>query len=200
MFGFGPYSLGSGMSSLEPQMSGLFEQMGLPPPSLKAFTTGFQPASSGSTSTNSGVENRVLSSLVTSFELPSIDSTRIEDGHDNIMKHMRLHGDQMAITTSNMNDLQVQTSHMREAGSGSSTPSVNSASSVRNSMYRASSVDSQLALLRNEMVRCVFLPLIFSRLLFTFFSNCVFTMFMIILECAFWPLKDLERHKVLALV
>ena len=139
-------------------MSGLFNQIGLPP-SLKAFTTGLQPGSLGPIPSMSDAENSLLSSTFAAmnrqgFEFPSIGNTGIAEGRENITKQMKLHQEQMSsIATSSMNELQLQTSFMREAGSGSSTPSVISA---RNSMYRTSSVDSQLALLRNEMVIFVF--------------------------------------------
>merc|ERR1712223_1545278 len=56
------------------------------------------------------------------------------------------------VPNNNINDIQQQNAIVREAGSESSSPSAMSASSVRNSMHRTSSVDSQLAVLRNEMV------------------------------------------------
>ena len=146
------------MPSLEPQMSGVFNEIGLPP-SLKAFTTGFQPGSSGSIQTTSGVEMILPSTSFAEisrqgFELPSIGNTSIEAGSNNGKNQLTLEQEPIPISTQfNVNDLQLKPSHMREAGSGSSTPSVTPAASISNSIYHATSVDSQLALLRNEMVR-----------------------------------------------
>ena len=142
----------SEMASMEPQMSSLFNDIGLPP-SLRAFTTAFQPGLSASLKTISGVDNNLQPSSFgisnsLGFDLPSINGTKIEEG--NTVKSTNIQQEKMGQPPSNLNDLQIQTTLMREAGSGSSTPI--SASSMRNSIYRTTSVDSQLALLRNEMV------------------------------------------------
>ena len=134
-------------------MSSLFNDIGLPP-SLRAFTTAFQPGLSASLKTISGMDNSlqppsfgISNSL--GFDMSSINGTKTDDGLGVGTKSTNITQEQI----SNLpKDIQIQNSLMREAGSGSSTPSAISASSIRNSMYRASSVDSQLALLRNEMV------------------------------------------------
>ena len=135
-------------------MSSLFNDIGLPP-SLRAFTTAFQPGLSASLKTISGVDNSLQPSSFgisnsLGFDLPSLNGTKIEEGHT--VKSTNIQQEKIGQPPSNLNDLQIQTSLMREAGSGSSTPSAISASSMRNSIYRTTSVDSQLALLRNEMV------------------------------------------------
>ena len=85
------------------------------------------------------------------FEMPSLNKVGDNKEHSN-----NVHQEQSGIPNNNINDVQLQNSLLREAGAGSSTPSAISASSAHNSMYRTSSVDSQLALLRNEMVFCIF--------------------------------------------
>ena len=156
--GFNVSSIASAseMASMEPQMSSLFNDIGLPP-SLRAFTTAFQPGMPASLKTMSGVDNSlqpasfgISNSL--GFDLPFMNGIKIEEGHGNTVKSTNIQLDKIGQPPSNLNDLQIQTSLMREAGSGSSTPSAISASSMRNSIYRTTSVDSQLALLRNEMV------------------------------------------------
>ena len=139
---------------MEPQMSSLFNDMALPP-SLKAFTTTFQPGSA-SFKANSGLDNSLQPTSFgfnnsMGFEMPSLNKVGDNKEHSN-----NVHQEQSGIPNNNMNDVQLQNSLLREAGSGSSTPSAISASSAHNSMYRTSSVDSQLALLRNEMVFCIF--------------------------------------------
>ena len=167
--GFGLSSMGSGLASLEQETSsGIFNQIGLPS-SLKAFTA-LQPGSSGSMPATAGAETRLFQSALATAAGKlgpaglSSGSKTMEDGDsgiDNITKQMRLQQDRrtMSATCGVSNDLHQQSLQIREAGSGSSSPSVASTSSARNSMYRASSVDSQLALLRNEMVRrlCAYL-------------------------------------------
>ena len=156
--GFGVSSLGTEMSSLEPQMSSMFNDISLPP-SLKAFTTAFQPGmSAGSLKTMSGIDNSLQSSSLfglsnsLGFELPSLNHAKTEDSTRGMStKLMNFQHEQM-MSLPKSNDLQLQTPLIREAGSGSSTPSAISVSSLRNSMCRTSSVDSQLAVLRNEMV------------------------------------------------
>ena len=149
--GLGVSSLGSELSSMEPQMSSLFNDMVLPP-SLKAFTTAFQPGSSAPFKANSGLDNSSQPPSFSfnnslGFEMPL--PNKIGEGNDTKTKANNMMQEQAG---NNINDIQMQNSFMREAGSGSSSPSAISASSVHNSMYRTSSVDSQLALLRNEMV------------------------------------------------
>ena len=135
-------------------MSSLFNDMALPP-SLKAFTTTFQPGSV-SFKANSGLDNSLQPTSFgfnnsMGFEMPYLNKVGDNKEHSN-----NVHQEQSGIPNNNINDVQLQNSLLREAGSGSSTPSAISASSAHNSMYRTSSVDSQLALLRNEMVFCIF--------------------------------------------
>ena len=162
---FGTSSFGSELSSMEPQMSSMFNDMVLPP-SLKAFTTAFQPGSSAPFKTSSGLDNSLPPASFNfsnnfGFEMSSL--TKTVDGHEDIMHSNRILQNQSNVPNNNINDIQQQNAIVREAGSGSSSPSAMSASSVRNSMHRTSSVDSQLALLRNEMVykMCLFCFLLF---------------------------------------
>ena len=150
---------------MEPQMSSMFNDMVLPP-SLKAFTTAFQPGSSAPFKTSSGLDNSLPTASFNfsnnfGFDMSSL--TKTVDSHENIMHSNRILQNQSNVPNNNINDIQQQNAIMREAGSGSSSPSAMSASSLRNSMHRTSSVDSQLALLRNEMVykMCLFCFLLF---------------------------------------
>ena len=140
-------------------MSSLFSDMVIPP-SLKAFTSSFQPGVS--TSSLKNIDSNSLLQQPPSFgfsntgfggglEIPFLNSTPIDD--NSYANTKSLPETQSTLPTTNINEIQLQTTSLiREAGSGSSTPSAISASSMRNSTHPTSSVDSQLALLRNEMV------------------------------------------------
>ena len=150
------------MSSLEPQMSSLFNDMVIPP-SLKAFTSSFQP---GASAALKNMDSNSLLQQPSSFgfsnegfggglEIPFLSSTNIDD--NNYANTKSLPEIQSTLPTTNINEIQLQTTSLiREAGSGSSTPSAVSASSIRNSTHPTSSVDSQLAVLRNEMVILIY--------------------------------------------
>ena len=147
-------------------MSSLFNDMVIPP-SLKAFTSSFHP---GASAALKNMDSNSLLQQPSSFgfsnttfagglEIPFLGSTNIED--NNYANTKSLPETQSMLPTTNINEIQLQTTSLiREAGSGSSTPSAISSSSIRNSTHPTSSVDSQLALLRNEMVisisRCFF--------------------------------------------
>ena len=89
------------------------------------------------------------------MRLPFLSSTNIDD--NNYANTKSLPEIQSTLPTTNINEIQLQTTSLiREAGSGSSTPSAVSASSIRNSTHPTSSVDSQLAVLRNEMVILIY--------------------------------------------
>ena len=129
-------------------MSSLFNDMALPP-SLKAFTTTFQPGSA-SFKANSGLDNSLQPTSFgfnnsMGFEMPSLNKVGDKKEHSN-----HVHQEQSGIPNNNINDVQLQNSLLREAGSGSSTPSAISAASSSKPVEKNKKTPSDSLLPQNK--------------------------------------------------